>query len=183
LTGAVTSPERGLEDSELARRARAGEAPAFEELVRRYSAAAIGAALRVTRDPFLAEDAAQEAFWKAYRALPGYREEQRFGAWIRRIALRCALDLMRRRRPEQPLDVAAEVSTSRSEEKWHEDRSRLEHALDRLKPRDRVLLLLLSADGLTTEEVAEELSLSAVAVRVRAHRARKKLRALLKEES
>jgi len=80
-------------DSDLARRARAGEAWAFEQLVRRHAAMAIGAAARITRDPALAEDAAQEAFWKAFRALPGYREEQNFGGWLRRIAVRCALDI------------------------------------------------------------------------------------------
>src|SRR5258708_33645581 len=90
-------------DSDLAARAARGEVWAFEQLVHRYAGMAIGAALRITRDRGLAEDAAQEAFWKAYRALPLYREEQNFAGWLRRISVRCALDIVRRRRDEIPL--------------------------------------------------------------------------------
>ena len=69
-------------DADLARRACAGEVSAFEQLVRRHGAMVIGAALRITRDRGLAEDAAQEAFWKAFRAVPEYREKQRFAGWL-----------------------------------------------------------------------------------------------------
>ena len=59
-------PEAKLSDGDLARRACAGEVSAYERLVRRHAAMAIGAAFRITRDQGLAEDAAQEAFWKAF---------------------------------------------------------------------------------------------------------------------
>jgi RNA polymerase sigma-70 factor (ECF subfamily) len=173
--------EEVCSDSDLARRARAGETWAFEQLVRRHAAMAIGAAARITRDPSLAEDAAQEAFWKAYRALPGYREEQNFGGWLRRIAVRCALDLIRRRRPEDPLS-GFEPSPERLEARI-ESKSRLIHALARISPSDREILMSVKADGRPVREVARSLGITAVSARVRLHRARMKLKKILLEES
>lgn len=181
MTDALKSPEP-VPDTDLARRAREGEARAFEELVRRHASLAIAAALRVTRDFALAEDAAQEAFWKAYRALSRYREEEHFGAWIRKISVRCALDLVRRRRPEVGIESAAGRLVDAQEEKRHEDRNRLQRALARLSPLDREIVLGLSAEGRSVAEVASELSMTNIAVRVRAHRARRKLVRLLTEE-
>jgi RNA polymerase sigma-70 factor, ECF subfamily len=176
----VRTSEEPLSDSDLARRARGGEAWAFEQLVRRYASMAIGAAARITRDSGLAEDAAQEAFWKAYRALPGYREEQNFGGWLRRIVVRCALDLARRRRPESEL-TGHEVSPQREEARI-EARDRLTHALARIAPRDREILLGVKAEGRAVAEVARDLGITAVSVRVRLHRARMKLKKILLEE-
>ena len=141
---------------------------------------AIGAAVRITRDPALAEDAAQEAFWKAYRALPGYREEQNFGGWLRRIAVRCALDLVRRRRPEGPLS-GFEPSPDREEARI-ETRSRLAYALGRIPAADREILMSVKADGRPVGEVARDLGITAVSARVRLHRARIKLKKILMEE-
>ncbi len=178
----MKSPEQAP-DADLARRAKAGEERAFEELVRRYAALAVGAAVRVTRDAALAEDAAQEAFWKAYRALPRYREEARFGAWIRRIAVRCALDLVRRRRPEVGIEAAESRLVEGAEEKRHDDRNRLERALARIPALDREIVLGLSMEGKSVADVAAELAMAPTTVRVRAHRARRKLIRILKEES
>jgi RNA polymerase sigma-70 factor, ECF subfamily len=96
-------------DDDLVRRACAGEVSAFEQLVRCHAAMAIGVAFRITRDQGLAEDAAQEAFLKAFRALPAYREQQSFAGWLRTITVRCALDTVRRRR-------RPEVTIGRKEE-------------------------------------------------------------------
>src|SRR5262245_2488963 len=102
MTGLASGkmPEAKPSDDDLVRRACAGEVSAFEQLVRRHAAMAIGAAFRITRDQGLAEDAAQEAFLKAFRALPAYKEQQTFAGWLRTITVRCALDTVRRRRPE-----------------------------------------------------------------------------------
>ncbi len=141
---------------------------------------AIGAALRITRDRGLAEDAAQEAFWKAYRALPTYREEQNFAGWLRRISVRCALDIIRRRRIEVPLS-GSEPSQDREEARF-EVRNRLERALAVLSPLDREILLALKADGRPVAEVANDLEMTAVAVRVRLYRARLRVKKALLEE-
>jgi RNA polymerase sigma-70 factor (ECF subfamily) len=71
--------------------------------VRLAAPIAIAAARRITSDASLAEDAAQEAFLKAFRALDRYRPQSNFRSWVRTIAIRCAIDLVRRRRPESPL--------------------------------------------------------------------------------
>jgi len=177
----VNPSEAASSDSELARRARQGEARAFEQLVRRHAAMSIGAAMRITRDSGLAEDAAQEAFWKAYRALPSYREEQNFGGWLRRIAVRCALDILRRRRPESPLTGFERAAGG--EEVTIETRSRLAHALARIGALDREILLAVKAEGKPVAEVAAELGITAVSARVRLHRTRMKLKKILLEES
>jgi RNA polymerase sigma-70 factor (ECF subfamily) len=167
-------------DSDLAGRARAGEVGAFEQLVRRHAAMAIGAAARITRDSGLAEDAAQEAFWKAWRALPSYREEQNFGGWLRRIVVRCALDILRRRRPETPLTGSERAGGA--EERAIETRSRLAHALARISALDREILTSVKGEGKPVAEVARELGMTSVAARVRLHRARAKLKKILTEE-
>jgi RNA polymerase sigma factor (sigma-70 family) len=142
-------PEAESSDDDLMRRACAGEVSAFEQLVRRYAAMAIGAAFRITRDQGLAEDAAQEAFLKAFRALPAYREQQSFAGWLRTITIRCALDMIRRRRPEFTLERKTEQKFLMDDrfEKRQEDYSRLHHALSQLPAVEREIVLALKADG------------------------------------
>jgi RNA polymerase sigma-70 factor (ECF subfamily) len=177
-------PEDQLSDSDLARSACAGEVSAFEQLVRRHAAMAIGAAFRITRDQGLAEDAAQEAFWKAFRALPAYREQQSFTRWLRTITVRCALDMVRRRRPEVTIDEKEEEKLMRDNcfEKRQENYSRLQHALSQLPALDREIVLALKADGRSVAEVAKDLSMTKTGIRVRVHRALKKLRKTLMED-
>ena len=177
-------PEAASSDDQLVRRACAGEVSAFEQLVRRHAAMAIGAAFRITRDQGLAEDAAQEAFLKAFRALPAYREQQSFAGWLRTITVRCALDTVRRRRPEFTLEGKKEQKflIDNGFEKRREDYSRLRHALSQLPALDREIVLALKADGRSVAEVAQELAMTKTGIRVRAHRALKKLRRILMED-
>lgn len=152
---------------------------AFEDLVERHAELAIGAAVRVTRDRGLAEDAAQEAFLKVYRCLNRYREENRFEPWLCRITQRCALDLLRRRRETAGEEVALRATDEGRQERQIEDRDLLRRALAKISPLDRGILLSLKSEGLTVEETGRRYSMSPTAVGVRAHRARKKLRKLL----
>ena len=156
-------------------RARLGDEEAFEALVRIGAPAALAAARRVTRDPALAEDAAQEAFLRAFRSLGRYRQASSFGAWIHRIAFRTAIDLMRKRRPES---VLSEETLSRgSEEKRHEDSDLLRRALETLSPLDRGILLAREVEGQPDRVIARRFEMTVTGVRVRAHRARRKLQA------
>jgi len=135
----------------------------------------------VTGDAALAEDAAQEAFLRAFRALPTYRHQTSFAAWMRVIALRSAIDLVRRRRPEVPL-----VETCRpngSEEKRHLDRDLLREALQSLCALDRELLLAREVEGEADKEIARRFGMTVTGVRVRIHRARKKLKARFERRS
>jgi RNA polymerase sigma-70 factor, ECF subfamily len=177
-------PEGELSDSDLARSACAGDVSAFERLVRRHAAMAIGAAFRITRDQGLAEDAAQEAFWKAFQALPTYREQQSFARWLRTITVRCALDKLRRHPTEIALDEKKQQNfmSDYRFEKRHEDYNRLQHALSQLSALDREIVLALKADGQSVAEVAKELSMTKTGIRVRVHRALKRLRKILMED-
>lgn len=156
-------------------RAQEGDGEAFAALVRWGGPTAIAAAGRVTGDPSLAEDAAQEAFLRAYRALNSYRHEASFRAWIRRIAIHAAIDIMRRRRPESKLPES--LPAAYLEEKRHEDADLLREVLASLSPLDRDLMLAREIEGAPDRDVARRFSMTVTGVRVRIHRARKKLRA------
>jgi RNA polymerase sigma-70 factor (ECF subfamily) len=92
LTGGL--PDRQLVDAVLG-----GDDEAFRVLVERESANVIGLCRRMLGDPYEAEDVAQEAFLRAYRALPTYRGDGPFGAWVWRIAMRLAVARLKRRSP------------------------------------------------------------------------------------
>lgn len=168
-------------EAALVERACRGDEGAFAELVRLGSPAALAAARRITRDCALAEDAAQEAFLRAFRALRHYRHESSFAAWVRKIAIRTAIDLVRRRRPEDPL--TEDPRSSLSEEKRHEDTELLRRALDALSPLDREILLAREIEGEADREIARRLDMTVSGVRVRVHRARKKLQARFERRS
>jgi RNA polymerase sigma-70 factor (ECF subfamily) len=170
-----------LEERELVLKAQAGDEDAFAALVRWGGPTALGAARRVTQDAGLAEDAAQEAFLRAFRALGEYRHEASFKAWIRRIAIHAAIDIMRRRRPEVRLPEGAPAP--HLEESRHEDADLLGRALASLSPLDRELILARELEGAPDREVARRFDMTVTGVRVRVHRARKKLRAAFRSAS
>jgi RNA polymerase sigma-70 factor (ECF subfamily) len=176
---ARATPEELAEEGRLVDLARAGDDDAFAQLVRIGAPAAIGAARRITRDAALAEDAAQEAFIRAHRALRDYRHESSFSAWIRKIAIRTAIDLVRRRRPEDP--IAESLLSGASEEKQHEDADLLREALAALSPLDREILFAREVEGVGDREVARRFEMTVTGVRVRMHRARRRLQARFKE--
>jgi RNA polymerase sigma-70 factor (ECF subfamily) len=151
-------------------------------------------ALRVTRDPGLAEDAVQDAFASALQNAASFRGEARLSTWLHRIVYTKAVDLLRRRRREAPLEedpaeLGPEDDRLAHTPSWsappdavlasEEARSALEEALSALTPLQRAVFELRELEGRPTEEVAEALGLSAGAVRVHLHRARLRLRARL----
>lgn len=129
----------------------------------------------MTGDPALAEDAAQEALLRGFRALDGYRHQTSFAAWMRVIALRAAIDLVRRRRVEVP--IAENSLPNLSEEKRHLDADLLREALAALSPLDRELILAREVEGEADCEIARRFDMTVTGVRVRIHRARRKLKA------
>jgi RNA polymerase sigma-70 factor, ECF subfamily len=116
----VTNPgaasETAREESELVRRAAAGDEAAFRTLVEAHGAKAYSIALRILGSRVEAEEAAQDAFLRVWRALPRFRAEAAFSTWLHRIALRCALDraavVRRRGARERGLDAAAELTAA-----------------------------------------------------------------------
>ena len=94
------------EDAPDVVRARSGDDAAFGRLVARHSPHVFRLAFRMVGNEHDAEDAVQEAFLKAYRALPEFESRSRFSSWLHRITVNCAYDVLRRRarRAEDPLE-------------------------------------------------------------------------------
>jgi RNA polymerase sigma-70 factor, ECF subfamily len=148
--------------------------------VRLAAPIAIAAARRITSDASLAEDAAQEAFLKVFRALDRYRPQSNFRSWVRTIAIRCAIDLVRRRRPESPLPETQPAPGN--EEARQEDGDLLRAALAALLPLDREIMIAREIEGAPDRAIAQRFDMSLTAVRVRMHRARKRIRARFEKE-
>jgi RNA polymerase sigma-70 factor (ECF subfamily) len=152
----------------------------MEALVRLAAPWALAAARRISGDPAMAEDATQEAFLRAFRALDRFQPNSSFRAWVRTIAIRCAIDAVRRRRPESPLPEGQAAPAS--EEARHQDADLLRAALASISPLDREILIAREVEGASDREIAGRLALQVTAVRVRVHRARKKIRARFRQE-
>ncbi|MEI8289008.1 MAG: sigma-70 family RNA polymerase sigma factor [Verrucomicrobiota bacterium] len=174
------------DDAELLQRIRAGATDEFAELVRRHQARVFGILHRFERDGQRVEDLAQETFLKAWRALQQFDGRAPFEHWISRIAVRTALDHLRKekkRRHEIALPELGEAALewlqgedSRSELDARGAMEILQLAMQALSPADRVVITLQEIEGLSVKEIAAALGVSGVAVRVRALRARLKLK-------
>ena len=174
-----------LEDHELVERARAGDVAAFEALVVRHQRAAVQVAYALA--PGEAEDVAQEAFVKAYRALGRFRPGAPFRPWLLRIVANQARNQRRgsSRRAGLALRVAGQgeaVAPSPEEAVLRGfDRAALVSALGRLGERDRLVLVYRYFVGLSEAEMAQALGCRPGTVKSRVSRALGRLRGLLSE--
>lgn len=173
------------DDAALVSRARAGDASAFEEIVRRHQRRVYAAARRIVRRHEEADDVTQEAFLKAWRALDRFELGRPFGPWVARIAVHVALDRVRSPRwHERPLpeDHDETPSAAPSPERALRDAeaaATLEEALGALPPEQRAVFALRTLEEMTCPEIARELGLPEGTVMSRLFRARDRLRALL----
>lgn len=187
----ITQPELNrLADTELVARAAAGDPPAFELIMRRHNRMMFRAARAVLRDDGEAEDAVQEAYVRAYRALAGFRGEARLSTWLTRIAVNEALGRRRQRRESAladvpPDDLAAAAWPQGSPTTPEEASMRkelgevLEAAVDRLPESYRTVLMLRAVEGLSERDTADILGIAVPLVKVRLFRARRLLRRTL----
>ena len=178
-------------DRELVERARAGERAAFDLLVARYQRRLLRLVLRLLRDPAEAEDVVQEAFLKAYRALPRFRGEAAFYTWLYRIALNGARNAILRRRqraapgplPSQQAAPAPEIGTPESMLLSKQVMQTIDAALEALPLELRTAIVLREIEGLSYEEIAQIMECPLGTVRSRIFRAReaiaRRLRPLL----
>ncbi len=194
MTEATNPSSAGDPDLDLIEAHRRGEKGAFDVLVKRHEARVWRLACRLLGDSDAALDAAQEAFVKAWKALPRFKGESRFSTWLTRIAInQCRNELRRRRtvKHTQPLSLDAaprgaerppsETLAACGPEPWEVARGRevnraLEAALSDLEPDSREVLLLRDAEDLSYEEIAEILDVPLGTVRSRLHRARADVR-------
>jgi RNA polymerase sigma-70 factor (ECF subfamily) len=178
--GAGAAGARRAEEAAWLRSARAGDPDAFRRLVDRYRDLAYEVALRIVRSPEEAEEIAQDAFVRAWRALAGFREESRFSTWLYRIVSRRALDVAgsaRVRAGRCATEVDPEALPDRATPAHRlGDARRLDRVLAELEPLRRAVVTLYYLRERTVEEIAEILEMPANTVKTHLHRARAELR-------
>ena len=170
--------DRALVDAVLA-----GDRDVYRLLVERESGAVIGVCLRVLGDPDEAQDAAQDAFVRAYRSLAGYRGDGTFGAWVGRIARRIAVARAAGagRRITTAVEAATEhVSDGAADPLEYvvdvEQTARLRQAVDRLPASQRQVVALRFFQDMPLERIAVETNVPLGTVKSRLHRALARLR-------
>jgi len=174
-------------DAAIVAAVRGGERDAFRVLVVRYQDALYRYALRMTGQADVAADLVQAALVKAYANLSRCRDPDRFGAWLFRIAANGCKDYLKnRRRRDVSLDVRDAVTMAAADNPGMDlERSELKvllaDALERLPDQQREAFVLKHVEGRSYEEIAEILGVSVPALKMRVHRAREALRAVLEE--
>ena len=183
-----------MEDARVLGQIRAGDVDAYARLMTKYQGRVAGIVSGHAPRERVSE-LTHEVFVRAYRSLAGYRGDSPFGHWLAKVAVRACHDFWRaeyrrRERPESELsdecrafvEEAAALETSEAAEETvsrREARELLAWAMDRLSPTDRMVVTLTHLEERPVAEAAELLGLSVPNVKVRAFRARKKLRELL----
>jgi RNA polymerase sigma-70 factor (ECF subfamily) len=180
------------DDQALVERCRSGDLAAFEPLVEKYRERVWRLAYHYVRDREEAWDVAQEAFIRAWQALPSFRGQSAFYTWLFRIVVNVATDRARSRAargrafgteavPEEDwervlIDPARgpDESAARAEQ-----RDRVRRALDALPEHHRAIIMLSDLEGLSYREIAEVLGIPMGTVMSRLHNARKRLRRVL----
>jgi RNA polymerase sigma-70 factor (ECF subfamily) len=186
-----------IDDTLLVREAQRGNRAAFEELVRHYDGAVLRLAMHLTGSDHEAQDIYQEAFLKAYKSVGNFRFECSFYTWIYRIVTNLCLDHLRKRtvrKEDAPVavdsqgeqyDVLEQVPDGRAasnperELMTRELGKRINHALDRLTPRERMVFELKHYQGLKLRTVGEILNTTEETAKNTLFRATQKLRGAL----
>jgi RNA polymerase sigma-70 factor (ECF subfamily) len=173
-------------DFEIVARVRNGETDAFEELVRKHGRRVYRSLLGIVGSREEAEDALQDAFFKAFQHLPHFEGRSRFSTWLVRIAINTGLQRVRSRKEFDRLDEDDEEFRPRNIQAWTETpedfysreelRSLVEREVMKLPVKYRVALLLRDLEELSTEEAAAALGLSIPGLKARVLRGRLMLR-------
>ena len=195
----MAGQERRIDDTMLIREAQHGNRAAFEELVRHYDNAVLRLALHLTGSEHDAQDIYQEAFLKAYKNVGSFRFECSFYTWIYRIVTNLCLDHLRKRnvrKEDAPVTVDSsgeeynlleQVPDGRAAANPERDLMRRElggrinRALDRLTPRERMVFELKHYQGLKLRTVGEILHTTEETAKNTLFRATQKLRGALSD--
>ena len=179
---------RDAQELEWIRDAKRGSHEAFGSLVERYQRRVFAIIYRVTGEREQVEDLSQEVFLKAYHAIQSYNQTASFGTWLSRIAVNHCYDYLRQTRGKrsrlESLDATAEDRPAPADtlpargptpEQAALLRDMASKLLGRASEEDRVVMALKELDGMSIEEIAELLDLKIGTVKVRLHRARKRM--------
>lgn len=181
------SSEVTTADGDLVSRARSGDHAAFAALFEQYQAPILNYLHRMVSDRVLAEDLTQDAFIKAYKALPSTRPDLAFKPWLYRIATNTAISHHRRRKIIQWVPFlggdedthASTESVERTVTRQHD----VEQALSKLPKHYAAVLLLRHYQGLSIAETAAALDITENAAKLRLFRARKAFAAIYEDDS
>ncbi|WP_441817175.1 RNA polymerase sigma factor [Lysobacter sp. TAF61] len=183
LTDAPAASDDGADERGLVAAAARGEVRAFESLYRRHAGRVHGVIARlVGNQGARAEDLTQEAFVRAWQALPAFRFESAFSTWLHRLAVNTALMELRSRRSrpqddgdsdEEVFDLLGSTDSAGHTTALTMD---LERAVATLPPRARAVLVLYDVEGWKHEEIAAELGMAVGSSKAQLHRARGLLR-------
>ena len=183
----MTSPPEGpsgivTEERAIVLAAQAGSHDAFGALVRRHQRRAYAIARSIVLSHEDAEDAVQEGFLHAHRALDRFRPDQPFGSWLNRIMANAALDLVRRRKVREADELPETIAMPfRDPAVSLELRERLQSALARLTDRQRAVIVMHDVEGFTHGEIGRTLGIPEGTARSDLHHARAALRRLLQD--
>jgi RNA polymerase sigma-70 factor (ECF subfamily) len=184
-------------EADLVRRAAAGEHAAFEMLMRRCNQQVFRMARGILKDDAEAEDAVQEAYVTAYRALKSFRGDSKLSTWLGRIVINESLGRLRRRKgqgvvvpfaePDRDLPGEPELADERTPSPEDstlrtELRALLEHEIDALPLAFRTVFVMREVEDMTVEETAQCLGIPEPTVRTRLFRAKALLRSALASE-
>ena len=189
----------GVDEVLLVNRLRAGDEAAFVDLIRKFGSRLLAVARRFVRNDEDAQDIVQSAYLSAFRALDQFEGNCQLSTWLHRIVVNTALMKLRskRRKPEESIE---ELLPAFQEDGHHveqfadwtmpadqliernETRAFVRACIDRLPENYRTVLLLRDIEERSTQDVADALSMTATAVKVRLHRARQALSTLLRQE-
>jgi RNA polymerase sigma-70 factor, ECF subfamily len=194
----VKTASKDLPDTEIARRVALGDRDAFELLMRRYNQILYRTARSILKDDAEAEDAVQEAYMLAYRAIGAFRGDAKLSTWLLRIVVNEAIARTRKRsrraqviqlssgESEADADVSEEYMNEAAPERHAAVRAQtrrlLEGRIDALPDAFRTVFVLRALEELTAEETAATLGIPAATVRTRFFRAKGLLREALARE-
>jgi RNA polymerase sigma-70 factor, ECF subfamily len=190
LTGASKKSGEKLSEAEAIERAKQGDAAAFEVLYNLHKRRVYSLCLRMTTNTAEAEDLTQEAFLQLFRKIGTFRGESAFSTWLHRMAVNVVLMQLRKKGLQVvPLDDENEGEEESPKKDYGAqdnvlagslDRLQLKNAVDRLPPGYRSIFVLHDVEGFEHNEIAEMVGCSIGNSKSQLHKARMKLRELLK---
>jgi RNA polymerase sigma-70 factor (ECF subfamily) len=190
LTDAKKQQGNKLSEAELIERAKQGDAAAFEALYNLHKRRVYSLCLRMTANTAAAEDLTQEAFLQLFRKIGTFRGESAFSTWLHRMAVNVVLMQLRKKSlPIVPLEenIETEEETPRKEPGADDprlagsiDRMQLQRSIATLPPGYRMIFLLHDVEGYEHNEIAEMVGCSIGNSKSQLHKARMKLREILK---
>ena len=188
-TSEVSNQSDAISNSELVRKSQLGDKAAFEQLVIRHQDLVFSLAYKLTGNREMANDVAQEAFIRAWKAIEKFRGDSTFSTWIYRITVNTAWTLRKKAKKHNTLNIDDTYEPIVIDEKKDPElvainsdlSSVLINALDKIPIEQRIIVELKNIEGRSHKEIADYLDISVTAAKVRLHRAHQKLRQILEE--